>query len=239
MEMPADSKEFMAVEKALLQEEGYADDDWDLSDGTQKAYKAAKLKRWNLDKIRALSPQTRSGRSRLRPASSPARAQSTSCPLSWTPLVAGIQNPALVLRRNPARRTWPFRSSRTSWRLSQGRRVSGQACHVYNFVFNYFFCILVSLGSVEKDMSKITGVAARLQTRQDPALKQKAKELSAFLKDQAQYMEQATQYLGAGEEARKGEINEAYLQVLQNHSDKMGELHAAVKDKLRRATALL
>ena len=52
MEMPADSKEFMAVEKALLQEEGYADDDWDLSDGTQKAYKAAKLKRWNLDKIR-------------------------------------------------------------------------------------------------------------------------------------------------------------------------------------------
>ena len=52
MEMPADSKEFMAIEKALLQEEGYADDDWDLSDGTQKAYKAAKLKRWNLDKIR-------------------------------------------------------------------------------------------------------------------------------------------------------------------------------------------
>ena len=44
MEMPADSKEFMAVEKALLQEEG--------CDGTQKAYKAAKLKRWNLDKIR-------------------------------------------------------------------------------------------------------------------------------------------------------------------------------------------
>ena len=41
-------------------------------------------------------------------------------------------------------------------------------------------------------MSKITGVAARLQTRQDPALKQKAKELSAFLKDQAQYMEQAS-----------------------------------------------
>ena len=51
MEMPADSKEFMAIEKALLQQEGYADDDWDLNDGTQKAYKAAKLKRWNLDKI--------------------------------------------------------------------------------------------------------------------------------------------------------------------------------------------
>ena len=106
-------------------------------------------------------------------------------------------------------------------------------------LFSIIFCILVSLGPVEKDMSKITGVAARLQTRQGPALKQKAKELTAFLKDQAQYMEQATQYLGAGEEARKGEINEAYLQVLQNHSDKMGELHAAVKDKLRRAPALL
>ena len=113
-------------------------------------------------------------------------------------------------------------------------------CYLVLILFaTIFFCILVSLGSVEKDMSKITVVAARLQTRQDPALKQKAKELSAFLKDQAQYMEQATQYLGAGEEARKGEINEAYLQVLQNHSDKMGELHAAVKDKLRRATALL
>ena len=52
MEMPADSKEFLAIEKALLQEEGYADDDWDITDGTQKAYKAAKLKRWNLDTVR-------------------------------------------------------------------------------------------------------------------------------------------------------------------------------------------
>ena len=98
---------------------------------------------------------------------------------------------------------------------------------------------LVNSGAVEKDMSKITGVAARQQTRQDPALKQKAKELSAFLKDQTDYMEQATEYIGAGEEARKGEINEAYLQVLQGHSDKMAEIQAAVKDKLRRATALL
>ena len=92
---------------------------------------------------------------------------------------------------------------------------------------------------MEKDISKITGVSARLQNRPDPALKQKAKDLTAFLKDQNEYMEQATKYLGAAEEARKGEINQAYLEVLQNHSEKMGELHAAVKDKLRPATALL
>ena len=230
MEMPADSKEFMAVEKALLQEEGYADDDWDLSDGTQKAYKAAKLKRWNLDKIRVHFCTVTTDKKWQE--SVEASKQSSKGSVDQLSTVMDT-----IGRRDPEP------SSGSKEEPSQGRRVSGQACHVLllgsNFVFNYFFCILVSLGSVEKDMSKITGVAARLQTRQDPALKQKAKELSAFLKDQAQYMEQATQYLGAGEEARKGEINEAYLQVLQNHSDKMGELHAAVKDKLRRATALL
>ena len=41
-----------------------------------------------------------------------------------------------------------------------------------------------------------------------------SKDLTAFLKDQNEHMEQATQYLGAAEEARKGEINQAYLEVL-------------------------
>ena len=146
MEMPADSKEFMAVEKTLLQEEGYADDDWDLSDGTQKAYKAAKLKRWNLDKMRVhFCTVTTDKKWQESVEASKQSSKGSVDQLSTVMDTIGRRDPepSSGSKRNPARRTWPFRSSRTSWRLSQGRRVSGQACHVLllgsNFVFNYFF----------------------------------------------------------------------------------------------------
>ena len=50
LEMPAESKEFKAVEKAL-EEQSLCDDEWDEGDVTQKAYKLAKLKCWDLSRV--------------------------------------------------------------------------------------------------------------------------------------------------------------------------------------------
>ena len=149
MEMPADSKEFMAVEKALLQEEGYADDDWNLSDGTQKAYKAAKLKRWNLDKIRVhFCTVTTDKKWQESVEASKQSSKGSVDQLSTVMDTIGRRDPEpLVLRRNPARRTWPFRSSRTSWRLSQGRRVSGRHvmyCYLVLILFSIIFFVFWS-----------------------------------------------------------------------------------------------
>ncbi len=52
LEMPPESKEFKAVEKAL-EDAGLCDDGWDENDVTQKAYKIAKLKRWDLSKMQS------------------------------------------------------------------------------------------------------------------------------------------------------------------------------------------
>ncbi|CAE7800166.1 unnamed protein product [Symbiodinium necroappetens] len=51
LEMPADSKEFLAVEKSLVLMDGMADDQWDEKDPTQVAFAKAKLKRFHLAKI--------------------------------------------------------------------------------------------------------------------------------------------------------------------------------------------
>ena len=50
LEMPPESKEFKAVEKAL-EEKGLCDDEWDEADVTQNAYKQTKLKRWDLSRV--------------------------------------------------------------------------------------------------------------------------------------------------------------------------------------------
>ena len=49
LEMPPESKEFKAVEKAL-EEKGLCDDGWDEADVTQNAYKQTNLKRWDLSR---------------------------------------------------------------------------------------------------------------------------------------------------------------------------------------------
>ena len=51
--MPADSKEFLLVEKGLLKVEGLVDDSWDEKDPVQSGYLFAKLKRFNLDLVKA------------------------------------------------------------------------------------------------------------------------------------------------------------------------------------------
>ena len=58
------------------------------------------------------------------------------------------QNPALVLRRNPAGRTWPFRKFQ-----NQLATFSGQKSIIMFLLgfFQLFFWILVSLGLVEQD----------------------------------------------------------------------------------------
>ena len=52
LEIPADSKEFTAIEKQLMKE-GLCDDEWDETIPAQNAYKKAGLKRWDLSKVTA------------------------------------------------------------------------------------------------------------------------------------------------------------------------------------------
>ena len=234
MKMP--SKEF------LLQEEGYADDDWDITDGAQKAYKAAKLKGWNLDKIRVhFCAVTTEKRWQESVDATKQCSKGSADQLSTVMDIIGRRDPAEQAsgsQDQPTAEDVAFEKFQNQLAVFSTQKSIWASILILGW---FQFCLIlfyfVNPGAVEKDISKITGV--RLQNRPDPALKQKAKDLAAFLKDQNEYMEQATQYLGAAEEARKDEVNQAYLEVLQNHSEKMGELHAAVKDELRRATALL
>ena len=60
--MPADSKEFLLVEKGLLKVEGLVDDSWDEKDPVQSGYLFAKLKRFNLDLVKATFSTVESSR---------------------------------------------------------------------------------------------------------------------------------------------------------------------------------
>eukprot|EP00439_Symbiodinium_sp_Y106_P002328 s4612_g1.t1 len=60
--MPADSKEFLLVEKGLLKVEGLVDDSWDEKDPVQSVYLFAKLKRFNLDLVKATFSTVESSR---------------------------------------------------------------------------------------------------------------------------------------------------------------------------------
>ena len=62
LEMPADSKEFLLVEKGLLKVEGLVDDSWDEKDPVQSGYLFAKLKRFNLDLVKATFSTVESSR---------------------------------------------------------------------------------------------------------------------------------------------------------------------------------
>eukprot|EP00439_Symbiodinium_sp_Y106_P004896 s9435_g1.t1 len=60
--MPADSKEFLLVEKGLLKVEGLVDDSWDEKDPVQSGYLFTKLKRFNLDLVKATFSTVESSR---------------------------------------------------------------------------------------------------------------------------------------------------------------------------------
>ena len=92
---------------------------------------------------------------------------------------------------------------------------------------------------MERDLGKLAAVAARLRHRSDPALASKAADMKTYHAEQQGYLEDATIFVGAAEEARPHEIKDEQMEVLQGHVEKMGELAVAVKDKLRRNSALL
>ncbi|CAE7276821.1 unnamed protein product [Symbiodinium sp. CCMP2456] len=231
LEMPADSKEFQAVEKSLLAQDGMADDQWDDKDPTQVAFAKAKLKRFHLGKIAVTFGKTTADKT-----------WSESVEANRQTGKASGEQLSSVL--DVVGRTGGTSEAGSS---SQGAEVKTQEDLRFEKYQNQVAVLSTSksiffafkLGAVERDLQKLTAIAARLRHRKDTALASKAAELRTYHTEQLLYLDDATIFVGAAEEAHKHEIGDAQMEVLQGHLEKMGELAGAVKDKLRRNSALL
>ncbi|CAE7026656.1 unnamed protein product [Symbiodinium sp. CCMP2592] len=224
LEMPADSKEFQAVEKSLLAQDGMADDEWDDKDATQMAFAKAKLKRFNLAKIavtfgKITTDKTWSESVEANRQTGKASGDQLSSVLDAVGRAGG-----------------PTDVGSSSAGTEQVKTPKDIMFEKYQ---NQVAVLSTSKSSVDRDLNKLSGIAARLRHRSDPALTSKAGELKKYHADQMAYLDDATIFVGAAEEASKEEIGEEQMEVLQGHLEKMGELAVAVKDKLRRNTALL
>ena len=216
LEMPPDSKEFKAVEKCL-EDEGLCDDEWDEADVTQKAYKLAKLKRWDLSRVQNTWSKLDNSQ-------------------GWNEKVA-VEKSGKEVDRQLSTVLGSLGNS-TAAGSSQDNNLDQQQ------MLDQFQACLSQLNALktgwEKEVAKAQDLAARLEVKTNQALKDKGTELEKWVQNELKEIKTLRCYLAAGEDLEPKEFNgQSMLDAAKAWVNNTQEYHTKAKAKVKLCNALL
>ena len=210
LEMPPHSKEFKAVEKAL-EDAGLCDDDWDENDVTQKAYKIAKLKRWDLSKVQSTWSKLDNSQGWQEKVSVEKTGKEVDKQLST--VLGSLGSSGSGSTENA--------SMHDQFQGSLTQRSAGK-------------------GSWEKEVAKAQDLAARLEVKNNQALKDKGKELEQWVQNEQKEIKLLRAYLAAGDGLELKDFSgQSMLDAAKEWVSNVQEFVTKAKAKVRTATALL
>ena len=216
LEMPPDSKEFKAVEKSL-EEQGLCDDEWDEGDVTQKAYKLAKLKRWDLSRVQNTWSKLENSQ-------------------GWQEQVA-VEKSGKEVDRQLSNVLGSLGNS-TAAGSSQDNNLGQEQ------LFDQFQGCLTQLNATktgwEKEVAKAQDLAARLEVKTNQALKDKGTELEKWVQNELKEIKMLRSYLAAGEDLEPKDFNgQSMLDAAKAWVNNTQEYHTKAKAKVKLCNALL
>jgi len=215
LEMPPESKEFKAVEKAL-EEKGLCDDGWDEADVTQNAYKQTKLKRWDLSRV-----------------------QNT-----WSKL-ENSQGWAEQVNVEKSGREVDKQLSTVLGSLGSGSSGAKDNQDLgHEALYDQFCGCLTQLNasktSWEKEIAKAQDLCARLEVKSNQALKDKGTELENWVQKELKEIKLLRSYLAAGEDCEQKDFNgQSMLDAAKAWVNNTQEYLSKAKAKVKSSTALL
>ena len=216
LEMPPDSKEFKAVEKCL-EDQGLCDDEWDEADVTQKAYKLAKLKRWDLSRVQNTWSKLENSQ-------------------GWQEQVA-VEKSGKEVDRQLSTVLGSLGNS-TAAGSSQDNNLGQEQ------LFDQFQGCLTQLNATktgwEKEVAKAQDLAARLEVKTNQALKDKGTELEKWVQNELKEIKMLRSYLAAGEDLEPKDFNyQSMLDAAKAWVNNTQEYHTKAKAKVKLCNALL